>query len=85
MTRLVSAPVETLLVALPESAGSGLYGMLDVLLAAGIIWQSMAREGVPRRHFNVRIVAPASGTFRCGNGIPVCPDVAVTDDPPAGS
>lgn len=81
MTRLVSAPVETLLVALPESAGSGLYGLLDVLLAAGNIWQSMAREGEPRRHFNVRIVAPAPGTFRCGNNIPVCPDVAVTEDP----
>jgi hypothetical protein len=31
-------PVEVLIVAVPETAGSALYGMLDVLLAAGNIW-----------------------------------------------
>ena len=33
-------PVEVLIVAVPETAGSALYGMLDVLLAAGNIWQT---------------------------------------------
>jgi hypothetical protein len=45
-TRLESAPVQVLIVAVAETAGSALYGMLDVLLAAGNIWQTLAGTGV---------------------------------------
>lgn len=76
-------PVDVLIVALPETAGSALYGMLDVLSAAGSIWQTLARAGGERQLFQVRIVAPRRTPFRCGNGIPVRPDVAVADDPVA--
>lgn len=74
-------PVEVLIVAVPETAGSALYGMLDVLLAAGTIWQTLVRtEPVPAL-FRVRIVSPRRTAFTCGNGIPVRPDCAVADDP----
>jgi transcriptional regulator GlxA family with amidase domain len=81
MTDLPSTPVEVLIVAVPETAGSALYGMLDVLLAAGNVWQTLARAGTEQRLFNVRIVAPTAEGFTCGNCIPVAPDCAVDADP----
>ena len=37
-------PVEALIVAVPDTAGSALYGMLDVLSAAGNIWQALGKK-----------------------------------------
>lgn len=73
--------IEVLLVAVPETAGSALYGMIDVLNATGNVWQSLTRSGTPSKPFRVRIVSTESRSFRCGNGIPVMPDCTVTDDP----
>jgi len=78
------APVDVLIVAVPETAGSALYGMLDVLMAAGSIWQTLVREESVQTLFRVRIVAPTKETFTCGNGIPVAPDYSVADNPGAG-
>jgi transcriptional regulator GlxA family with amidase domain len=78
-----TGPVEVLIVAVPETAGSALYGMLDVLLAAGNIWQTLTRTAAGPPRFRVRIVAPRMRPFTCGNGIPVRPDCAVRDDPQA--
>ena len=75
-------PVEVLIVAVPETAGSALYGMFDVLHAAGNIWQTLVREH-EQTLFNVRIVAPGKKPFSCGNGIPVRPDCSIHDDPDA--
>ena len=36
MADTAAAPIEVLIVAVPETAGSALYGMLDVLHAAGL-------------------------------------------------
>ena len=38
-------PVDVLIVAIPETAGSALYGMLDLLSAAGNVWQTLTRTG----------------------------------------
>jgi transcriptional regulator GlxA family with amidase domain len=76
-------PVEVLIVAVPETAGSALYGMLDVLLAAGNIWQTLVRTSPQQPCFRVRIVAPRGTAFSCGNGVPVRPDCTFTDDPVA--
>jgi len=75
--------VDVAIAAVPETAGSALYGMVDVLLAAGNVWQTLAGTGVPRALFRVRIVSPQSVPFTCGNGIPVLPDAAIADDPAA--
>lgn len=74
-------PFEVILLAVPETAGSALYGMLDVLLAAGNLWQTLAGTGTERRYFSVRIAGPTRAAFECGNGIPVRPDVGVDEDP----
>ena len=35
-----------LVLALPETAGSVLYGLVDVLMSTGSLWQSLVREPV---------------------------------------
>ena len=76
-------PVEVLIVAVSEAAGSALYGMVDVLKAAGNIWQTLVRSESPQTLFRVRIVSPSGDSFECGNGIPVAPEFSVADDPKA--
>lgn len=76
-------PIETLVLALPETAGAALYGLVDVLTSAGLIWARMMRSESSLLPFNVRIVSTGARTFRCGNGVPVTPAVAIRDDPPA--
>ena len=44
MDRRDAAAVEALIVALPETAGSALYGMIDVLSATGSLWQQLVGE-----------------------------------------
>jgi transcriptional regulator GlxA family with amidase domain len=83
MSRTKPKPVQALIVAVPETAGSALYGMVDVLSAAGSIWQTLVRDAPPRALISVRIVSPSRKPFRCGNGIPVSPQVAVKADPKA--
>jgi transcriptional regulator GlxA family with amidase domain len=77
------ASLETLIVAVPETAGSALYGMVDVLRAAGNVWQTLVRSEPLAAPFNVRIVATRARSFRCGNGVPVIPDVSIRDNPSA--
>jgi len=83
MTITRKDPVDVLIVAVPETAGSALYGMLDVLLAAGNIWQTLVRSGSEQTLFQVRIVSPTAESFACGNGIPVVPDCSVAENPGA--
>ncbi len=76
-------PIDVLIVAVPETAGSALYGMLDVLSATGSIWQSLVRSNDQQQFFRVRIVSPDGLLFTCGNSIPVNPDFSVCDAPEA--
>ncbi|ADC72138.1 transcriptional regulator, AraC family [Thioalkalivibrio sp. K90mix] len=74
-------PVEVLIVAVPETAGSALYGMVDVLSAAGNLWQRLRHEPVRQAGFRVRIVASERKPFLCGNDIPVQPHCSIRDKP----
>jgi transcriptional regulator GlxA family with amidase domain len=74
-------PAEVSIVAVPETAGSALYGMVDVLLAAGNIWQTLVNADSAGHPFRVRIVSMRKKPFSCGNGIPVRPDFSVADEP----
>jgi transcriptional regulator GlxA family with amidase domain len=81
MKRRNPAAVEALIVAVPETAGSALYGMIDVLSATGTLWQQLVGTKVVRNLIRPRIVSLSRRPFRCGNGIPVNPHVGVGDDP----
>lgn len=71
-----------LILALPETAGSALYGMVDVLMATGTLWQTLVGDSAPFRPFDVSIVSVTRAPFRCGHGIPVEPECAIAEDPP---
>jgi len=80
MRKKPDTAIDVLLVAIPETAGSALYGMVDVLLAAGNLWQTLVRTDVLAAPFRVRIVSTVSGPFQCGNRIPVTPDLTIADE-----
>lgn len=75
--------VDVLIVAVRETAGSALYGMVDVLMAAGNIWQTLVRSGTEQKLFRVRIISGDKQPFTCGNGVPVIPDCSISDEPDA--
>ncbi|BCH27733.1 transcriptional regulator [Mesorhizobium sp. L-8-10] len=71
--------VDAFIVALPETAGSALYGMVDVLAATGTLWRELTGEEPGHRLIRPLIVSPSTRPFRCGNGIPVSPDVSLDE------
>jgi transcriptional regulator GlxA family with amidase domain len=74
-----STPLETAIVAVPETAGSALYGMLDVLSVTGKIWQTLTRTEPAPPAFRVHVVSVRRERFRCGNAVPVEPTAAIDD------
>ncbi len=74
-------PVEALILALPETAGSALYGMVDVLSATETLWHELVGEEIGHPLIVPRIVALSTKPFRCGNGIPVRPDLEFRNAP----
>lgn len=79
MKRPQQRAIDALILALPETAGSALYGMVDVLAATGTLWRELVGEDPGRRLIQPRIVSLSRKPFRCGNGIPVSPDVEFGD------
>jgi transcriptional regulator GlxA family with amidase domain len=77
MDRPSRTAIDALILALPETAGSALYGMVDVLAATGTLWRELTGEEPGHRLIHPRIVAPSLKPFRCGNAIPVNPDVEI--------
>jgi len=75
MTRARSPALEAHILALPETAGSALYGMIDVLAATGTLWLELTGEEPGPRLIQPRTVSPSRRPFRCGNGIPIEPDL----------
>jgi hypothetical protein len=61
--------VEALIVALPETAGSALYGMVDVLAATGTLWQELVGEEPGTQLIRPRIMsvsrAPLARQVNC--------------------
>jgi len=74
---------DALIVAVPETAGSALYGMLDVLASAGNLWQQLVGVEPGAKLITPKIVSPLSHEFECGNGIPVKPELEISDQPAA--
>lgn len=75
--------VEALILALPESAGSAIYGLVDVLSSTGTLWFELVGDQAEGRVIRPKVVSLARDLFRCGNGIPVTPDVTIADAPAA--
>ena len=69
--------------AVPETAGSALYGMIDVLASTGQIWQQLVGREPSSHVIKPRIVSTSVEPFVCGNRIPIHPDVGLQSDPTA--
>jgi transcriptional regulator GlxA family with amidase domain len=67
------------LLALPQSSGSVLYGLYDVLSSVGRTWSGLTGEPESHPGFDVQIVAPSRDAFRCHGGVPVAPHAALGD------
>ena len=67
-------PLKALIVAVPETAGSALYGMYDVLAATGNLWQTLVGSGEEQHLIRPGIVSLSTEPFHCGNNIPVQPE-----------
>ena len=78
---IIMSSVKVLLLAVPETAGSVLYGMLDVLSATGNIWQTLVRSDALPAQFKPQILTLNKKPFNCGNGIPIRSDVTVKENP----
>ena len=78
-----SNSIKAMIVAVPESAGSALYGMMDVLASAGNLWQTLVRTEPERKLITPFIVSNRKKPFKCGNGIPVSPDYNIRNVPDA--
>lgn len=79
MEQADTTTLEALILALPETAGSALYGMVDVLSSTGQLWQELVGEEGGRALIRPRIVSLTREPFHCGNAIPVSPDLAIDE------
>jgi len=71
--------LEALIVALPESSGSAIYGLVDVFASTGTLWRELVGEDPGPTLLKPRIVSLTGEPFLCGNGIPVRPDLSIED------
>ncbi len=83
MIQAETPAIEALIVAVPETAGSALYGMVDVLAATGNLWQTLSGNGPGHQLIRPRVVSNSLEQFTCGNGIPVTPEFSINNDPAA--
>jgi transcriptional regulator GlxA family with amidase domain len=72
-------PVEALILALPESAGSAIYGLIDVFASTGTLWLALVGDEPSGRPIRSKIVSLSRDPFQCGNGIPVTPDLTIAE------
>lgn len=75
--------ITALIVAVRETAGSALYGMVDVLASAGNLWQQLVGTEPELCLIRPKIVSLSTDQFECGNGIPVVPDISIDGNPSA--
>jgi transcriptional regulator GlxA family with amidase domain len=72
-------PVQALILALPDSAGSAIYGLVDVFASTGTLWRELVGDEPGRPQITPRIVSLSREPFQCGNGIPVRPDLGIDE------
>jgi len=80
MTAANSAnPVQVCLLAAVETSPSVLYGLVDVLGAAGVVYPEVTTGQPGEPIFDVRVVAANVEPFRCLSNVLIVPDCAVEE------
>ena len=77
MAKVDSKTIDALIVALPESAGSAIYGLVDVFASTGTLWRELIGDEPGRRLIRPKIISLSDEPFVCGNQIPVRPDLTI--------
>lgn len=72
-------PVTVSLLAVPESTPATLYGLHEVLCAAGVTWTQLTGEPPAGARIEPRIVAASREVFRCTYGVPIAPDATFAE------
>jgi transcriptional regulator GlxA family with amidase domain len=67
------------ILAAPETAGSVLYGLYDVLMLPGAAWPRVVLGESATPLTTIRIVARTTTPFDCRGGVPVSPHVDLND------
>jgi transcriptional regulator GlxA family with amidase domain len=75
-------PVTVDILAVAQTAASGLYGFSDVLSSVGVTWESTVSQTEIKPLFNVRILAASRKPFTCVSGAIVVPDASTADVDP---
>ena len=65
MAEAEAKTIEALIVALPESAGSAIYGLVDIFASTGTLWRKLVGDRPGRRLIEPKIVSLSRGSFRC--------------------
>lgn len=79
MTDIDTKPINALILALPESAGSAIYGLIDVFASTGTLWLDLVGDEPGQRLIQSKIVSVSRDPFQCGNGIPVTPELTIAE------
>ncbi len=66
-------PVRVLIMALPETTPTALYGMYEVFSSVGVIWPALTGDGEIRPRLDVAIVSEDGKPFTGALGIPITP------------
>lgn len=77
MRQVEPRAVDATILALPETAGSALYGMVDVLAATGTLWRELVGDEPGHALIRPCIASPTRRQFCCGNDIPVSPEITI--------
>jgi transcriptional regulator GlxA family with amidase domain len=70
---------DTHILCLPETAGSALYGMVDVLASTGTLWRELTGADQVQQIIIPKLVSRNLIPFTCGNGIPVNPEIPIAN------
>ncbi|RAH97416.1 AraC family transcriptional regulator [Acuticoccus sediminis] len=74
-----SGIIDAYLLCLPESSGSSLYGMLEILAVTGTAWRTASRAEPGRALIRPHVVSPTGEPYTGLHGIPIRPDLAFRD------
>ncbi len=77
----MSKPVSVLIMAPPQASASVLFGLFDILSAAGQDWETLVSGEAVTPIFEVKLVGPSRQPFSCGSGMLIAADYTYEDAP----
>ena len=67
------------ILALEQTAASGLFGFCDILTSVGVVWETLVAGTRAAPRFDVRVVSATGKPFRCAGGAGVTPAASLRE------